>query len=71
MNARFLDMLHNAADICIRAVTDAIDVYFDRIGEIGVNQQRRVSADVHGFIDVPLETLVRMDDFHCPPAQNI
>ena len=33
MNAGFLDMLHDAGDIAVLAVGEAIDVDLDRVGE--------------------------------------
>ena len=36
MHARFLDVLHHAADEHVFAVGDGINVHFDRVAQIGV-----------------------------------
>ena len=40
MDAGLLDVLHDAGDIGILAVAKTVDVDFDGVGEIAVNQQR-------------------------------
>ena len=45
VDAGFLDMLHDAADEDVLAVAEAIDVDFDGVGEVAVEQQRIVGED--------------------------
>ena len=45
MNAGFLDVLHDAGDIGVLAVGKAIDVDFDGVGEIAVDQERAAVGD--------------------------
>ncbi len=40
MDARFLDMFHDAGDEHILAVGDAVDIDFNGVGEIGVDEHR-------------------------------
>ncbi len=45
MHAGFLDMLHDAGDEGVLAVGQAIDIDFDRIRQIAVEQQRTLRRD--------------------------
>ena len=45
MHPGFLDVLHDAGDVDVPAVGDAVDVDFDCIGEIAVDQQRPLGGD--------------------------
>ena len=40
MDAGFLDVLHDAGDVAVLAVGQAIDVDLDRVGEVAVDQER-------------------------------
>ena len=40
MNAGFLDVLHDAGDIAVLAVGEAIDIDFDGVGEVAVDKKR-------------------------------
>ena len=46
MNPGLLDMLHDAGDVDVRAVGDGVDVDFGGVGEIAVEQNRRVARDL-------------------------
>ncbi len=45
MDARLLDMFHDAADEHILAVAERIDIDLDRIREIAVEEQRILAED--------------------------
>jgi hypothetical protein len=46
MDARFLDMFHNARDEEIGAVTEAIDIELDRILQVGVEQHGAIAEQM-------------------------
>src|SRR3546814_5293655 len=71
MHTGFLDVLHDAADHDILAVSKCIDVDLDGVVEEAVEQYRRVIRDLHGLAHVALEIVVIVDDFHCPAAQHV
>ena len=45
MDAGLLDMLHDAGDVGVLAVGEAIDIDLDGVGEIAVDQQRPLVGD--------------------------
>src|SRR3546814_9937240 len=71
MHTGFLDVLHDAADHDILAVSKCIDVDLGGVVEEAVEQYRRVIRDLHGLAHVALEIVVIVDDFHCPAAQHV
>ena len=53
MNARLLDMLHDAGDDDVLAVAKRVDVDLDRVREIAVEQQRVLAqhrVDLAGLV---------------------
>ena len=44
MDAGFLDVLHDAGDEDVLAVGEAVDIDFDGVGQIAVEQQRALGA---------------------------
>ena len=52
MNAGFLDVLHDAAEIHLGAVAQSVDVDLDRVFEEAVDQDRAVVGDLRGTRDV-------------------
>ena len=53
MDAGFLDVLHDAGDVGVLAVGEAVDVDLDRVGEIAVEQQRVLAehrVDLPGLV---------------------
>ena len=53
MDARLLDMLHDAGDEHVLAVAQRVDVDLDRVGEIAVEQQRVLAehrVDLAGLV---------------------
>src|SRR5580693_10658137 len=80
MNAGFLDVLHDAGDIGVLAVGQAIDVDFDGVGEITVDQKRAAVGD--GKLGRTVEIGRQADeiavdlgrvvyDFHAAAAEHI
>ena len=39
MDSRFFDMLHDAGDVSVLAVGEAVDVDLDRVGQVAIDQQ--------------------------------
>ncbi len=71
MHAGFLDMFHDAGHKHISAVGKSIDIHFDCIAQIAVDQHRAVARDDHRFRDIAVELGLIMDDFHRPSAQHV
>ena len=71
MHARLFDVLHDAGDMHILAVTDGINIQFDRAGKIAVQQNRAVAGNHHRLCDVAFQLGHIAHDFHGTPAQNI
>ena len=45
MDSGLLDVLHHSADEDVFAVGERVNIDLDRVGEIGVDQHRRVAGD--------------------------
>ena len=71
MHARLFDMLHDARDEDIVAVTDRIDIDFDRIDKILIDQQRRITGDSHRLSDIAFQIRVRCHDLHAASAKHV
>jgi hypothetical protein len=71
MDARFLDVLHDAGDDDLLAIAERVDVALDRIAQILVDQHRAVARDLHRGGDVVVELLFAVDDLHRPAAQHV
>ena len=71
VDARFFDVFHDAGDEHVLAIANGIDVHFDGVGEVAVDQHRAVAGDDHGLGDVALELGIVADDFHGAAAQHI
>ena len=80
MDAGLLDVLHDAGDIGVVAVGDAIDVDLDGVGEIAVDQQRplvrhrefRRPVEIGGEPrDIAVELRAVVDDLHGAAAEHI
>ena len=71
MDARLLDMLHDAGDDDIRAVRDCIHVDLDRVAQILVDQHRAVAGDLDGGVDIVVQLGRGIDDLHRPPPEHI
>ena len=71
MDARFLDMLHHARDPHLGAVAQGIDIAFDRIAQILVDQDGAVPADVDGGGNVAVELRFAVDDLHRAAAEHV
>ena len=71
MDASFLDMLQHTGDIDRIVIGDGIDIDFDRIAQIAIDQHRAVAGHNHCLADVGIELALRFDDFHRPAAEHI
>ena len=80
MHARFLDMLHDAADVEFLAVEQRIDINFDGVLQELVDKQRggQTPGDDHIGLrlvertaDVLFELVIVVHDFHTAAAEHI
>ena len=73
MDAGLLDVLHDAADEDVLAVGERVDVDLDGVGEVAVDQHRRLAGDDHApAADVAVELrLVLVDDLHGAAAEHV
>ena len=71
MNARLLDMLHDAADEHALPVAHAIDVDFGGQVQEAIEQNGAGVRHADGRIHIGGEVFFAMDHLHCPPAQDI
>ena len=72
MHAGLLDVLHHAADEDgAFAVTHAVHIALDGVGQEVVQQHGRVIADLDGFAHVALQVALLMHDFHGTATQHI
>ncbi len=71
MDAGFLDMLHHPGDHHIGAVAQRIDIAFDRVAQILVDQHRAVARHVDRGVDVIVELGLGIDDLHRPSAEHV
>ena len=71
VDAGLLDVFHDAADVGVLAVADAVHVDFDRVRQIPVEQHRRIIRDLDRLAHVALEVGLLVHDFHRPAAQHI
>ncbi len=55
----------------LRAVGDGVDVDLDGVGEVAVEEDRRVAGDLHGVADVAGELGVVADDLHGAAAEDV
>ena len=71
MNTGLLDMLHDAADNHIGAVTDRIHIHFDGVIQETVQQYRRVVGHGHRVHHVVTQLGLAVNDFHGATTQYI
>src|ERR1700745_957083 len=71
MDTCLFDMLHDAGDLDLPAVGDSVDVGFERVLQIAVDQHRAGPGDTYRVPDVAIEPGGVMNDFHCAAAENI
>ena len=67
----FFDMFHDAAHKGAVAVAQAIHIDLNRFGQIGIDQNRRVTGNHNGFVDIALKPCIFTHDFHRSTTQNI
>ena len=71
MHARLLHVLHDAADHDLLSVGHAVDIDLDRVGEIAIEQHRRVVGDLDRLLHVALELGLLVDDLHRAAAEHV
>ena len=71
MDAGFLDMFHDAADIDVRAVAQRIDINLDGVAQETVDQHRIVTGHDDRVTHIALKIGQLVDHFHGAPAKNI
>ena len=70
MDTGLFDVLHDRANDCHLAVTDAINVHFNGVFEKAIDQHRPVRAYLNRICHVALQVLFIIDEFHRASAQN-
>ena len=71
MDAGFLDVLHDPADEHVLAVGERVDVDLDGVGEVRVDQHRRLARHHHRLGDVAVELRRVVDDLHGAAAEHV
>src|SRR5215472_1796389 len=71
VDARLLDVLHDAAHDHALAICDGVHVHLQGILEELVHEDGMLGADAHRFAHVGLEVLAVVDDLHRTAAQHI
>ena len=71
MDAGLFNMFHDPPDEHLFPVADRINVKFDSILQIGIDQDRVMPAHPHCLFHVGLQFDGVMDDLHRPPSKDI
>ena len=76
MDARLLDVLHDAAEVELGAVVERVDVDLERVIEEAVDEDRRDPATLLGggterTLDVARELLLGVDDLHATTTEDV
>ena len=71
MDAGFLDMLHDAADIDVIPVAQRIDINLDGIVQEAVDENRIISRNDDRVAHVALEIGFMMHNFHRPATEDV
>src|SRR5262245_58894336 len=71
VDARLLDVLHDAADEHARAVGHRVDVDLDRFLEELVDQHRMLGRDLYRLVHELAQVLIVVDDSHRATAQHV
>src|SRR5690242_9643702 len=71
MNARLLDMFHDAANQDSLAVAYRIHIDFDGIIHKTIQQYGGIMGNLDRLVHVPFQLSLLMDDFHRAASQNI
>ena len=71
MNASLFNMFHDTGDMHIITVAQGIDVHFNRVTQIVIDQHGALAGYNHGGCDVTAQFRLVMDDFHRATAQDI
>src|ERR1700722_14567108 len=71
MDPSFLDVFHDASDVDGVAITYAIDVDFDRVIQIAIDQHGIVDRTPRRFTHVTVQAGGVIHDLHRSAAQNV
>ena len=71
MDARLLDVLHDAADHHLLAIADCVDVHLDGVTEKTVHQDRMLRGSPYRELHILAQRLDIPDDLHRPSAQHV
>ena len=71
VDAGLFDVLHDARDMDVIAVTQGVNVKLGRAGQIAVEQNGAIAGNHNGLFDVAFQTGHIAHDFHRATAQNI
>jgi len=66
-----LDVLHDGADVHVLAVAEGVHVDLDRVLEEAVDEHRVVGAHAGGALHIADELVLRIDDLHGAPAEDV
>src|SRR5665811_1706452 len=71
MNTCLFNMFHDTPDKNLLTIADSINIEFNGILEIGIDQHRVVLTDPDCLLHIGLEFLLIVNDLHCPPSKDI
>ena len=71
MDARLLDMLHDAADQHVHAIAHDVDIHLHRVFQVAVEQYRGLVGHLYRILDVLFKLRLIEHDFHGPSAQYV
>ena len=71
MHACLLDVLHDASNQHIFAITDRIDIDLDGIIEESIKQYRSIVRDFHRCLHIVFEVSLVMHDLHRTATEHI
>ncbi len=64
-------MLHNAADDDALAISDCVDIDFDRAVEIAIDQQGTLLRGLQRLFEIAAQSDFVGDNFHRAPAEDV
>ena len=71
MDAGFFDVFHDPGNVDLFAITDRVNVHFDGVAQVAVDQHGSVTGDLHGFRHVAAQAFGIVDDLHASATQNV
>jgi hypothetical protein len=71
VNASLLDVLHDSGDEDVLSVAKCVDVNFDGVGQITIDQHRALARHDDSFLHVALKRRRIVHDLHRPSAEHV